>query len=249
MGEVRRRKGPWEPLRRLVHSADVIIEVVDARDVEGTRLPLVEKWSGTARLLVLANKADLLPSAPESAGRIMFISAKDRNDAGVRRIMAAILSHTKKRPARALLVGYPNVGKSTLINTLSKRKAAKVSPVAGTTKDVQWVRIGDDLTITDYRGIYPAREDEGELLRKGAINPSGDMEGHAYRIAERILASPALRAWLEKRYDFSLEEVRGGGDLLVALAKRRGWLLKGGEPNVGEAARHLLRAMKEAPEI
>jgi len=247
----KRPKGPWEPLRKLIHAADVIIEVVDARDIEGTRLPLLERWSGTARLLILANKTDLIPKPPAvpEKSRIVWISARDRSERARNRIIGSILSRTKNRPARAILVGYPNVGKSTLVNTLSGRKAAKVSPVAGTTKDVQWINISGELTITDYRGVFPKKEPVGDLLRKGAMNAGEGEEGYAYRFAEKILGKPALRSWLEKKYDVSLDDAVSGEDLLAALAKRRGWFLKGGEPDSGQAARHLLRAMMEAPEI
>jgi ribosome biogenesis GTPase A len=241
----------WTPLRRLIHDADVIVEVVDARDIGGTRLPLAERMSGTARLLILANKTDLLPGGPKipEKTRIMWVNARNPAEKQRRKIIEAILSRTKKRPARALLVGYPNVGKSTLINQLANRKAAKVSPVAGTTKDIQWVRISEELVITDYRGVYPKGERSAELLRKGAINPNDKGEAYAYGFADKVLATPVLRRWLEKKYDLSLARAKDGEDVLRMMALRRGWLLKGGEPDISGAGRHLLRAMKEAPEM
>ena len=241
----------WASLRELIHEADVIVEVVDSRDIEGTRLRFTEKWIGSARLLIVANKADLLPEGAKAKvpERAFTISAKTASIANKKSLIEAILSRTKKRPARALLLGYPNVGKSTLINSISGRRAARVSPIAGTTKDVQWVRITSDLTIVDYRGIFPPKEQKHDLVRKGAVNMHGNEEEHVYMIAEKILTSPVLRKWIEKRYDLKIGDIKTSDGLLELLAERRKWYLKGGVLNIAEAARNLMRAIKEAPEL
>ncbi len=246
------RMNQWKRLKAMIHGADVVVEVVDSRDVEGTRLPLGERWSGSKRLLVVANKADLLPSGaapPRLQNRGISISAKESGDSGRRALARAILSRTAARPAKALFIGYPNVGKSSLINLLAGRKAAKVSAVAGTTKDIQWVRVSDELVVSDYRGMFPSSESEERLVRKGALNVQGDDERHAHAFVQEALGNPVLREWLEERFDIDLSGAKDSEDVLEALARRRGWTLKGGEPNLLEAARQLVRAMKEAPQI
>jgi len=245
------RRDRWASLRKLIHEADIIVEVVDSRDVEGTRLRFTEKWIGSARLLIVANKADLLPQGAKAKvpERAFVISAKTASIEKKKSLIDAMLSRTQKRPARALLLGYPNVGKSTLINSLSGRRAARVSPIAGTTKDVQWIRINDDLTIVDYRGIFPPKEQKHDLVRKGAVNVQGDEEEHVYLIAAKILASPVLRKWLEEKYDFQIGTITQPDELLALMAERRKWYLKGGVLNIAEAARSLMRAIKEAPEL
>ncbi|MFH1785965.1 MAG: GTPase [Candidatus Micrarchaeota archaeon] len=248
-----REKGnmnPWSFLKNMIHSADVIIEVVDARDIKGTRLTLAEKWAGSKRLLLVANKSDLLPKdmeLPKLENKGIFISAKDTDERS--RIIKAILSRTSKRPVRAILVGYPNVGKSTLVNMLAQRKAAKVSAVAGTTKNLQWINITPELSITDYRGIFPKYEKKNELVRKGALNVQGNEDLYAYDFAEKILKSNELKKWLEEKYDISLENVSDSQGVLEKIAERRRWYIKGGELNLQEAARSLIRAMMEAPEM
>lgn len=246
------RRGWWPELKDKIGGADVVVEIVDARDVAGTRLPLAERWAGSNRLLLVANKCDLLPGgAPDRKlpHRGVWLSAKNAGTAERRALVEAIMGRARSRPVRALLIGYPNVGKSSIINMLAGRKAARVSPVAGTTRDIQWVRIGDELLVSDYRGVYPAREDKGDLVRKGALNVQADAETHAYKFAERALSNERLKGWLEKRYDVDLSGAEGAEDVLIAIAERRKWFLKGGEPNVAEAARSLVRAMAEAPEI
>jgi len=245
------RRDRWASLRKLIHEADIIVEIVDCRDVEGTRLLFAEKWAGKERLLIVANKVDLLPEGAKvkTTDRVFTISAKTAIPEEKKELIEAILSRTKKRPARALLLGYPNIGKSTLINSLSGRHAAKVSPIAGTTKDVQWIRINGDLTIVDYRGVFPEKEQRHSLVIKGAVNVHGDEEVHVYVIAAKILASPVLRKWMEKKYDFKIGDDTKPDELLALMAERRKWYLKGGELNIAEAARSLVRAIKEAPEI
>jgi ribosome biogenesis GTPase A len=241
----------WNSLRKLIHEADVIVEVVDSRDVEGTRLRFTEKWIGTARLLIVANKADLLAEGAKvkTADRLFVVSAKTATPDDKRELIEAILSRTRERPARALLLGYPNVGKSTLINSLSGRHAARVSPIAGTTKDVQWIRISDELTIVDYRGVFPEKEERDSLVLKGAVNVHGDEEAYAYVIAAKIIASPVLRKWMEKEYDLKVNDDTTPTGLLELMAERRKWYLKKGELNIAEAARNIVRAIKKAPEL
>ncbi|MEW6748705.1 MAG: GTPase [Candidatus Micrarchaeota archaeon] len=239
---------PWKKVKDMIHGADVIVEVLDARDIDGTRIPLAERWSGVARLLKIANKSDLCPEGKLPEG-ILTVSAKNRAPEERKAVLEAIMTKAKKRPVKALLIGYPNVGKSSLINMLANRKAAKVSHVAGTTRNIQWVRIDEGLMVSDYRGVFPRSEPESEMLRKGALNVTAEREGYAYKFAQKALRSPVLRAWLEKSYDIDLEGAADSGDVLTRIAQRRGWLLKGGEPDLTRVAMHLLKMMAEAPVI
>ncbi|MBI5227651.1 50S ribosome-binding GTPase [Candidatus Micrarchaeota archaeon] len=249
-----RMMNDWQRLKDIIHGADLIIEVVDGRNINGTRIPLAEKFSGSKRLLIIVNKLDLIiggaPKAVLPKGSL-YVSAKNPNRDDRNIIIKAIMEKTHVRPIHAVLVGYPNVGKSTLINLLAKRAAAKVSAVAGTTKDLQWVNITDDLVISDYRGIFPEGENRDALIGKGALNVKGDPEYYAHKFAEKILRSQKLRKWLETYYDIDLAKanVKYSEDLLVLIATRRGFFIKGGIPNQMEASKSLLRSMMEAPEI
>jgi ribosome biogenesis GTPase A len=236
----------WRALRQLIKEANVVVEVVDARDVRNTRLMLAEAWA-EKKLIIIANKMDLADRVPEDARFV--ISAKENNDSERRKIISEIVSRTKKRPVKALFIGYPNIGKSSIINMLAKRKAAKVSPVAGTTKNVQWIRVTPELMVTDYRGVYPKGEEQETLMRKGAVNVEQDAELHAYAFAKRVLESKRLRSWVGKKLDMKLSEIADEDELFAAIAKRRKLFIRGGELNWEEAARILVRLMREAPEI
>lgn len=236
----------WKRLRELIHEADVIVEIADARDVDGTRLPLAERWSGSKRLLVVVNKCDLADAEPPKHG--IKTSAKKADEKERRRIIRCILAKSSSRPVKALFIGYPNVGKSSVINMLAKRRAAKVSSVAGTTRNVQWIRINDALMVTDYRGVYPKAEKKEDLVRKGAVKIE-HAEGYAYKFAEKALKSEKLRKWLEKKFDIDFSDAEDAEQVLSMIAERRKLYIKGGELNLEEAARMLLRSMKDAPEI
>lgn len=247
-----KRNDRWTSLQTLIQDTHVVVEVVDARDVEKTRLRLAEKWATPKKLFLVANKTDLrdrtrpLPILPFPG---LYFSVRLADEIDRRRLMSAIRARVSTRPLRVLLVGYPNVGKSSLINLLARRRAAKVSVLAGTTKNVQWVRVAPDMVVSDYRGMFPKKEPREELVRKGALHATGDEERYAHPLAERMLKKPALRQWLEKKYDIDLVAVTNSEQLLEAIARRRGWYLKGRQPNLNEAARSLLRTVHEAPEI
>ena len=247
-----RKKSDLEKLHDIIKEADVVLEIVDARDPENTRLEIAEKWAGSNRLVVIANKCDLVaddPAEPPPRGIHLFVTAHPPNPKTRKIILAALRKRARKLPARGVVVGYPNVGKSSIINLLAEKGAAKVSPIAGTTTNVQWINVTPDIMISDYPGVFPRYEKKAELVRKGALNVSGDAETYAYGEAERILGSKKLRVLATKYFDISLEGLSSGEELLSLIAKRRGWLLKGGEPSIAQASQALLRAMKEAPEI
>lgn len=250
--EDRGKINKWTALKDLMGGADIVVEVVDARDVRGTRLKSAELLAGSNRILFIANKADLLPPGsilPPLPYGGQYVSARDSDPKQRRGLIDRMLARTRNRPAKALLIGYPNVGKSTLINMLAKRRAAKVSSVAGTTKNIQWVKVTDSLIVSDYRGLFPEKEPEESLVRKGALNVQGGEMRHAHLFIERALANEGLRRWLEERYDVDLAGAKGTEEVLAIIARRRGWVSKGGEPNTEEAARSVVRAMAEAPEI
>jgi ribosome biogenesis GTPase A len=239
----------WQELYDIMQRANVIVEVVDARDPEGTKVLTAERWTDKEHLLVVANKADLLPRGKRLPAGTILVSAKNRAQEARWKLLRAVMGKTKERPVKALFIGYPNVGKSSIINMLARRKAAKVSPVAGTTKSEQWVAVNEELMVTDYRGVYPETESRSELVRKGAVNFQNDAQAYAHDTAMKVLRSKRLMAWIEKTYGISLQSAKTSEDVLAIIAKRRGWILKGGELNMEEAAKSLLRSMREAPEI
>ncbi len=225
-------------LKHLIYQSDVVVEVVDARDPEGTRIEYVEKLAGN-KLLIVANKSDL-----NRTSSYVNVSAKLRTR---KTLLDAIYSKCNKPRIKVLFVGYPNVGKSSLINMLAGKKAAKVSPIAGTTKGPQWVRIDEHIMATDYRGVFPP-EDKLSLLLKSAINFEKDPEYYGYLVAKKVLSDDMLLKWVCDRLDLG-DFVGDEENFLVRIARRRNLFVKGGQENIAEAAKVLLRLLKESPKI
>jgi ribosome biogenesis GTPase A len=240
------------PIKELMKSSNMVLEVLDARNVEGTRLPRFELEAGK-RLFRIANKADL--ASKEIIARLVMnnfvlMYSKAKNLKKEReKLLNAILAHTDKRPLKIFVVGYPNVGKSTIINLLAGKKVARAGPVAGTTSNVQWVRIAEDVLVIDSPGVFPIMESKDSLIKKGAMNVNSlkDVEVHAFKLAQKCITDLVLRKWLSKYFDISIDEKDTPEILLEKIARRRNWLMKGGELNRLEAAKALLRALSQAP--
>jgi ribosome biogenesis GTPase A len=135
------------------------------------------------------------------------------------------------RPVRAAVIGYPNVGKSALINRLTKSKACASAPRPGVTRNLRWVRIGGDLDLLDSPGVLPPRlADQRAAARLAMANDIGEASYLASSVAaqlfeemcslERWDGKDSLRSVVEKR--FKLESVKGmsGEDFVAAVAEK-----------------------------
>lgn len=241
-------KETWRLVRRVVEDGDVVLEVLDARDPGVTRNEEVERLAEKLgkRLVVVLNKADLVQreqlekwkSYFESVGlRAVYISAKYRM--GTRKLILAIRSVAPRIPTTVVVVGYPNVGKSTIINYLKGRHVASTSPKPGWTRGEQLVRAKSWLLVLDTPGIVKTQT-SGDLaidVIRGLVDPGtvDDPVPYAYALLKRVLSyNPDA---LKEAYglECSLENVFEE----VGRVKRR--LVKGGRVNVDEVARMILK--------
>lgn len=175
-------------LKESIKAVDVVIEVRDCRVPLATAHPEVQNWIGNKNRVLAMNRADLAPEAARSDWRrylldqgekVRFINAKQGR--GVRELkrlaMEASSAINEKRKARGLLpravrclvIGYPNVGKSALINRLVGRKSAKSANKPGVTRNFQWVRISNTIELLDMPGIIPAKFVSQETALRLAI--------------------------------------------------------------------------------
>lgn len=249
----KKSKDKWATFRQLLRKCEIVIEVLDARDLEGTRVRKLEHWAGRERLIKIANKIDLISDEKVKLidkKEYLPISSKSNNKNKERRnIIDAILAKRKQKP-RILIVGYPNVGKSTIINLLAGREVARATPTAGTTTNVQWIRLPEDILLIDSPGVFPEYEKRTELLRKGALNVEQleSFEFYALKVAQKCITDKELSKWIEKYFDIKLED-DNPEKLIEKIAKRRKLMLKGGILNINEASKLLLRAFSKAPII
>ncbi len=248
-----------------INQIDLVCEVVDARIPLVSRNPdMDELAAGKPRMIVL-NRIDLADSRTTQAWSQYFrargcavIETDSRKGQGTARFAEAareilkekIAAWTEKgqsgRSVRVMVVGIPNVGKSTFINKILGRKAAKAEDRPGVTRGAQWFRVAQGIDLLDTPGIlWPKFDDErtGILLAcTGAVKDDIlDIETLACKLME-LLAAHAPET-IQSRYQVVLpqEEVDFlGYDLLLQAGKRRGFLIAGGEIDTERMARILL---------
>lgn len=250
---------------------DVVIELLDARIPLASRNPMIDSILSNKPRLVLLNKCDLadptvteewvayfaehnleaLPVDASSGTQVKEIIKKCRTMMK-EKLDKQLSKGMKPRPVRALIVGIPNVGKSTLINRLVGRKIAATGDKPGVTKAQQWIKIGSDLELLDTPGIlWPKFDDEttGLLLAAtGAIKEEILAIEEVAFFATKVLIAHYPDA-LKKRY--SLDELPDPHDdaqlivdVMEAIGRKRGCLQSGGIVNLEKASSVILRDMR-----
>ncbi|MDI3298219.1 MAG: ribosome biogenesis GTPase YlqF [Bacillota bacterium] len=254
--------------RRLLRAVDAVVEVLDARAPRASRYPALARMvAGRPRLLVLA-KEDLadpvvtrawLEALAAAGERAVAVDLREGGGlARLRRELGALLAERQglraRRLPRVMVVGLPNTGKSTLLNRLAGRGAARTGARPGITRGEQWIR-GDGYELLDLPGVLPAALGNRRVLGLLAVCELVGPEVVPEEEAARLLAE-----WLEAHAPALLEERYGwqpGEPPLEAVARRRGALLPGGLPDLERAGRTLLadfrrgrlgRLSLEAPE-
>lgn len=251
-GHMTRAKRAMEDAIKLI---DLLIELVDARAPLSSRNPEIDQLgSGKARL-VLLNKADLAEERANEAWVSWFlerglptVKLNCRTGAGLKQINGAVTEACreklerdqrrgiKNRPIRAMVVGIPNVGKSTFINAFAGKACTKTGNKPGVTKGNQWIRLNKLLELLDTPGILWPRFEDQEVGKKlayiGSINDD---------ILNKEELALELLAFLFARYPQSLKERYGMEEMepfaaLEQIGKARGCLTKGGGYDLEKAA-------------
>ncbi|HIH72390.1 MAG TPA: GTPase RsgA [Thermococcaceae archaeon] len=246
-----KQKKAWRIVKEAIKEGDIIVEVVDARDPIGTRNLKVEHLvqEEGKKLLIVMNKADLVPKewAEEYKRKhkdipIVFISARERKGTGMLRKeikkLAKELLEEGKEKVKVVLVGYPNVGKSTIINVLKGKHAVGTAPIPGYTKGKQLIRLSKKIWLVDSPGVVPI-DDFDELVIRGGF-PADKIEDPvkpALKLIKRILET-RKEAITEK---YGVEEFENEEQILEAIGRKKGLLEKGGKVNLEETARYFLR--------
>lgn len=244
----------WGELHKVVDSSDVVIQVLDARDPMGTRCKYLENFMKRQcphkHMILLLNKADLIPTW--SSSKWLRILSKEyptlifhssiTNPFGKGSLINLLRQfkslHSEKKSISCGLVGYPNVGKSSVINTLRAKKVSKVAPVPGETKVWQYVNLFRSIFLIDCPGVVhdSTRNSETEAILKGVVR----IESLRGMAAEYI---PALLRRVEKKYivrTYGITEWERPDDFLEKLARKSGKLLKRGEPDCNTVGRMML---------
>ena len=248
------RKKAAETMGRI----DVVVELLDARLPGASSNPLIERLRRDRQrpCLKILNKADLAdPEATaawlrhfggEKLVKAVALSCKRPGDvAKVPRLAASLVPHRDStlKPVRMMVMGAPNVGKSTLINALLKRKAAKTGDEPAVTRQQSRFELDERHELIDTPGLMPpaiAHESDGLML--GASHLIGP-ESYDDEVVGTFLAQVLLERYpglVRTRYGVEPAGM-DGHRLISTIAKNRGYLRKGGEPHFEKAARALLQ--------
>ena len=194
-------------LKEQLKLVDVVLEVRDARIPLSTHHPKVKEWVGSkARVLVLNRVDMILPSTrhlwlkwfKQQGEEVYFTNAQDgKGVADVAYVMqhAGIEINQRRksrgmlpRPVRAVAIGFPNVGKSALINRLVKRRVVESAARPGVTRQLRWVRISEQIELLDAPGVIPAKLDNQSAAMKLAIcDDIGDASYDNQRVAATLV--------------------------------------------------------------
>ena len=235
---------------------DLIIELVDARVPLSSRNPDIDKLGQNKSRLILLNKADLADEKQNDAWKEYFqskgfyvVKVDSRNGSGMKIIQNVIQEACKEkierdrkrgilnRPVRAMVVGIPNVGKSTFINSFAGKACTKTGNKPGVTKGKQWIRLNKSVELLDTPGIlWPKFEDQTVGLRLALIGSIKDEILNTEELAMALIKTgrelyPGI---FKNRYDVS--ESGTYAEMLAQIAANRKCIKKGNELDYEKAA-------------
>ena len=261
IGNIQWFPGHMTKTRRLIEAdlkmVDAVVEITDARIPESSRNPILDELVKDKPRIMILNKCDYADERMTAAWKRFYeqrgmtvITCDCRSGKGINRflptvknMLSELIERRKARgmvgkALRLMVVGIPNVGKSSFINRMANSKKTKVGDRPGVTRGKQWVSIDRDVELLDMPGIlWPKFDDQTAAQRlayTGAIKDDVmDVEALARGLGELLKADyPDL---LKARY-----KIPGEGDILTEIAKARGMLVSGGEPDTERAAAALL---------
>ncbi|KAL1491197.1 hypothetical protein ABEB36_011833 [Hypothenemus hampei] len=242
----------WNELHKVIDSSDVLLQILDARDPLGTRSAYLEKFLKTEKqhkhLIFILNKVDLVPTWVTQ--RWVAILSKEYPTVAfhaslthpfgkgslINLLRQFAKLHIDKKQISVGFIGYPNVGKSSVINTLRSKKVCKVAPIAGETKVWQYITLMRRIYLIDCPGVvYPSAETDVEKVLKGVVRVEliNNPEDYIASVLERV-----KKDYLIKTY--KVEDWTDSIDFLEKMARRSGRLLKGGEPDISSVAKMVL---------
>ena len=241
---------------------DVVIELVDARIPVSSKNPDIDTLAGSKSRVILLNKSDMADKKYNELWKSYFqekgyhtLLINSRNGQGINQIKDIVykaceakIERDKRRgimnrPVRAMVVGIPNVGKSTFINSFVGKASAKTGNKPGVTKGKQWIRLNSKIELLDTPGIlWPKFEDPAAGMRLAFIGSIND------DIIQKTELSMELILFLSKYYpnaineryhvpvQESLEKSHDCAKVLEEIARKRSCLLKGNVPDIDRAA-------------
>lgn len=245
-----------------IKNMDAVCEILDARIPLSSRNPDVDELTAGKPRLVVLNRVDQADPGETRRWAAYFrgkgyavLESNAKNGVGTAQFAAAVRELLKDklqayadkgqvgRVVRVMVLGIPNVGKSTFINKVAKRKTAKAEDRPGVTRSKQWVPVDSTLELLDTPGILWPRFDDPEVGKRlaftGAIKDDVvDMEELACCLMDYL--SRRYAPVLAERYKIEVEPEDSGYDLLEKAGRKRGFLMRGAQVDTQRMARVLL---------
>lgn len=243
---------------------DLVIELVDARVPFSSRNPDIDELAAGKARMVILNKSDLADDKLTArwtrwfeAGGIHVVQADSRNKGTLKRVQSVVTEACKEkierdrkrgimnRPIRAMVVGIPNVGKSTFINSFAGKACTKTGNKPGVTKGKQWIRLNRSLELLDTPGIlWPKFEDQAVGLKLAWIGSMNDEVLHVDELAAELIRflKEHYPNVLKERY--GVEEEENEHALLEQICRNRKCYKKGEEPDIVKMSHLLLEEFR-----
>ncbi|KAG7895427.1 hypothetical protein KL925_000137 [Ogataea polymorpha] len=241
----------WNELYKVIDSSDVVIHVLDARDPLGTRCQSVEQYIKKEcphkHLIFVLNKCDLVPTWAAWVKHLskdyptLAFHASITNSFGKGSLIQLLrqfsVLHQDRKQISVGFIGYPNTGKSSIINTLRRKKVCTVAPIPGETKVWQYITLMKRIFLIDCPGIVPpsTKDTEADILFRGVVRVE-----HVSNPEQFI---PDLLAKCERKHLERTYEIKGwknATEFIEMLARKHGRLLKGGEPDESGVAKQVI---------
>ncbi|WEW59503.1 GTPase required for pre-60S ribosomal subunit nuclear export and maturation [Emydomyces testavorans] len=243
----------WNELYKVIDSSDVVIHVLDARDPEGTRCRSIEKYireeAPHKHLVFVLNKCDLVPTgvaaswvrALSKQQPTLAFHASINNSFGKGSLIQLLRQfsslHSDRKQISVGFIGYPNTGKSSIINTLRKKKVCTVAPIPGETKVWQYITLMKRIYLIDCPGVVPPSntDTEEDILLRGVVRVENVQNPEQYIPG---VLKRTQRKHIERTYE--IKNYTDAVDFLSILARKGGRLLKGGEPDLDGVAKMVI---------
>ena len=251
-----------EMIAENMKAVDVVIELLDARIPLSSRNPVIGELTASKPRIIVLNKSDLADAeanerwqkALREEGAQVVLTDANRGQ-GTGQLLAALSrlrderneGRERKRQLRAMIVGIPNVGKSSLINRLTGRKAAVTGNKPGVTRGKQWLSLGEDMMLLDTPGIlWPKFEDQSVGLRLAFCGSIKDETMDVATLGLELIKLLCRRYPELMKARYKLDGVSEDGlENMEAIARKRGFILSGGRIDYERCAKAVLGEFRD----
>jgi len=227
--------GFWGVVNNCIKNADLILLILDARIPEETKNKEVEKKANQLgkEVVYIYNKSDLVSKSRikkmrEESSSSFFVSSKNKHSVCILRKFLDEKGKGRERALRVALIGYPNVGKSSLFNLLVPEARAKVSSVSGTTRKTEWIR-SEDLRFMDSPGVIPRSDSKIQVGITASKDPH--KMPHPEKVAIEIIRKirKKEKEILKRDYNITFDDSDSDYEILLKIGEKKKLLVKGGE--------------------